>query len=416
VEKSIRKTDSVIGVEDLKLEYLKLANDQSLIYLYPQAVYNPEDTLFTLKLRVIPKTPLEARFGLFFASTGLAQTYLGFSYRAISEVSSHLKGSVQFGRLYNGVNLGIRFDYPSRIPLFFQGSFNYNGFDYNTYNTNFFFEDLKPSYITEDEINFRFDVGMPSSINGVIKGGLGIGRNKEVYYMTKDFSTIDTSDVSNVNNMSIYVARMRNTLNNKQFSTEGAFSNLSLRVGYGIEYYFPGSTSESDINEILNYFWFTAKYENQGYIPLKGSFGLGYHYIMQATIKPLLNNYFSSIIEAPVFQPNIISKGLFMEQYRAHQFIAAGLMPVYTFNKQLHAKMEAYAFFPVQELKRDANNKAFMGNYFSSMKTMFDASINLITVAGPISFHVGYITEEEKPWVLQLSFGYLLFNKRSTEE
>lgn len=416
IEKSIKKTDSVIGVKELKREYLKLANDQSLKYIYPQAVYNPEDTVFTLKLRVIPKTPLEAKFGLFFASTGLAQTYLGFSYRAISEVSSHLKGSIQFGRLYDGVNLGVRFDYPSRIPLFFQGSFNYNGFDYNTYNTNFFFEDLKPSYITEDETNFRFDVGMPYSINGVIKGGLGIGRNKEVYYMTKDFSTDDTSDVSNVNLLSIYVAGISNTLNNKQFSTEGTYRKLSLRFGYGIESYDPGSTSEGDINEILNYFWFTAQYENKGYIPLKGSLGLGYHYLMHATFKPLLNNYFSTLIEAPVFQPNIISKGLFMEQYRAYQFIAAGLIPVYSFNKQIHIKMEAYAFFPVQEIMRGTNNKALRGNYFSSMKSIFDASINLVTVAGPVSFHVGYLTEEEKPWVLQLSFGYLLFNKRSTEE
>ncbi len=321
VERSIRKTESVIDVKDLKMEYLKLANDQSLFYLYPLAVYDPLDSLFTLRLRVIPQAPFEARFGLFFATTGLAQTYLGFSYRSISEVSSHVKGSVQFGRLYNGINLGFRFDYPSRIPIFFQGSFNYNGFDYNTYNTSFFFEDLKPPYITEDEINFRFDVGMPYSINGIIKGGLGIGRNREVYYMTNDFSSVDTSEVSNVNLMSIYFSGERNTLNNKQFATNGAYRKLAMRFGYGIETYVPGSSGLTDISESLNYFWFTAKYENTGYLPLKGSFSLGYHYQIQATFQPLLNNYYSSIIDAPAFQPNIISKGLFMEHYRAHQFI-----------------------------------------------------------------------------------------------
>ena len=78
--------------------------------------------------------------------------------------------------------------------------------------------------------------------------------------------------------------------------------------------------------------------------------------------------------------------------------------------------METYAFFPVQEILRGENSKAFLGNYFSSMKTLLDASFNLVTVAGPVSLHVGYLTEEDKPWVIQLSFGYLLFNKRSTEE
>jgi len=416
IKRSIRKSDSIIDVGEMKREYMKLVHDKSLLYLYPKAMYKQEDSLFTLQLRVIPQSALEARFGLFFSTTGLAQTYLGFSYREISEVSTHLKGSVQFGRLYDGVNLGFRFDYPFRIPLYLEGSFNYNGIDYNSYNSNFFFEDLKPPYITEDEINFRFNVGVPYAINGVFKGGLGIGRNKEVYYMTNEFSSSDTSELSNVNNLSLYVAMEQNTLNNKQFATEGVYRNHAIRVGYGSESYFPGSTSETEQNEKLDYFWFSAKYENRGYVPLRSSFNLGYYMNLQATFKPLMSNYFSTLIEAPVFQPNIITKSLFMEHYRANQFFAIGLIPVYNFSKQFHAKAEAYMFFPVQEVLRDVNHKAYLGPYFNTTKTLFDASLNYVSVAGPVSFHVGYITEEEKPWVFQLSFGYLLFNKRSVDE
>jgi len=416
VERSIRKSDSIIDVSEMKREYMKLVHDKSLQYLYPKAMYKEKDSLFTLQLRVIPQSPLETRFGIFFSTTGLAQTYLGFSYREISEVSTHLKGNVQFGRLYDGVNLGFRFDYPSRIPLFFQGSFNYNGIDYNSYNTNFFFEDLKPAYITEDEINFRFDVGVPYTINGVFKAGLGIGRNKEVYYMTNEFSTSDTSEVSNVNNLSLFAAMERNTLNNKQFATEGVYRLHALRAGFGSESYFPGSTAATEQNQKLDYFWFSAKYENWGYVPLGEAFSLGYYLNLHASFRPLLSNYYSTLIEAPVFQPNIITKSLFMEHYRANQFIAVGLTPVYNISKQFHAKAEAYAFFPVQEIRRDENNEAYLSPYFSTTKTLFDASINFVTVAGPVSFHVGYITEEEEPWVIQLSFGYLLFNKRSVDE
>ncbi len=416
VEQSIRKSDAILEVEEMKTEYLKLATDRSFSYIYPRAVYNPQDTFFTMKLRVVPQTPLEARFGLFFSTTGMAQTYLGLSYRQISEINTHLKGSIQFGRFYNGVNLGIRFDYPSRVPIFFKINFNYNGYRYNTYNTNFFFEDMKPPYITEDEINFRFDVGIPYKINGIIKGGLGIGRSKEIYYMTRDFSSTDTSEISNVNLISMYLASDRNTLNNKQFPTEGTHRIHSIRVGYGMESYYPGSTTEAQLNERTNYTWFSAKVENTGYVPLTGSFSLGYHLQAEASFKPLLNNYFSTIIEAPAFQPNLITKGLFMEQYRANQFIAVGLMPVYNFRKQIHAKLESYAFFPVQEILRDMNNEAYLGNYFKSMLTMFSASLNMVTVAGPVSLHLGYITDEEYPWVFQLSFGYLLFNKKSGDE
>ena len=416
VERSIRKSDSILDVKEMKTEYLKLAGDGSFAYLYPQAIYHPQDSLFTMKLRVIPQTPLEARFGLFFSTTGMAQTYLGFSYRQITELSTQMKGSVQFGRFYNGGNIGVRFDYPSRIPVFFKMNFNYNGYRYNTFSTNSFFKDLKPPYITEDEINFRFDVGIPYKINGTLKSGIGIGRNRLVYYMSRDFSSTDTSEISNVNLLSAYLASDRNTMNNKQFPTEGTQRIHSIRAGYGVETYSPGSTSETDQNEILNYYWFSARFKNIGFVQMGTSFSLGYHIQAEATFKPLLSNYFSTIIEATAFQPNLFTNGLFMEHYRANQFIAFGLMPVYNFRKQVHAKLEAYAFVPVQEILRDQNNKAYLGNYFKTMRTMFNASLNVVTVAGPVSFHLGYITDEESPWLIQLSFGYLLFNKKSADE
>jgi len=416
VERSIRGSDSIMDVKEMKMEFLKLANDKSLLYLYPRAVYNPADSLFKMKLRVIPKAPLEAKFGLFFSTTGMAQTYLGFSYRQISEVSILAKGSVQFGRFYNGSNLGFRFDYPSRIPLFFQGNFNYNGYNYNNYNTNFFFEDPNPSYLTEDEINLRLDVGFPYRINGVIKTGVGIGRNREIYYMTEDFSSTDTSEVSNVSKASLYLESERNTLNNKQFATEGTHQTHAIRMGYGEELYYPGSTSLEQTNERSRFYWLSVHLENCGYIPITNSFSLGYYFRIEATFKPLLSNYFSTILEAPAFQPNIITNSLFLDQYRTYQFIAAGVMPVYKLTKQLHAKMEIYGYFPVQEIRRGPNNEAYFGSYFAHMRAMCFGSLNFVSVAGPVSFYLGYITDVENPWIVQLSFGYLLFNKKSSDE
>jgi NTE family protein len=107
---------------------------------------------------------------------------------------------------------------------------------------------------------------------------------------------------------------------------------------------------------------------------------------------------------------------MFMEEYRANQFLAAGLMPVYKFTDQLHAKAEAYAYFPVQEILRDTNDEAYLGNYFKSMRGMVFGSISYVSVVGPVSVHIGYIADVDYPWIAQLSFGYLLFNKKTTDE
>jgi NTE family protein len=166
----------------------------------------------------------------------------------------------------------------------------------------------------------------------------------------------------------------------------------------------------------LNYFWLSARFENTGYIPLRSNFSLGYHYLLQATFKPLMSNYYSTIIEAPAFQPNLVSRSLFMEAYRAHQFIGAGIMPVWSFSRQVFAKVEAYGFIPVQEILRVENNQARLGNYFQTVHGIFNASLNAVTVAGPVGLHAAYFSGQERPWVFQLSFGYLLFNEKSNQD
>ena len=107
--------------------------------------------------------------------------------------------------------------------------------------------------------------------NGIVKSGVGIGRNREIYYLTGDFTSTDTSEISNVNKVSLYLANERNTLNNKQFASDGTHRVSSIRVGYGHEEYIPGSSSTEQINIDNNYYWISARFENIGYMrPLIG--------------------------------------------------------------------------------------------------------------------------------------------------
>ena len=105
-----------------------------------------------------------------------------------------------------------------------------------------------------------------------------------------------------------------------------------------------------------------------------------------------------------------------MEEYRAHQYLSAGLAPVYAITRNIHARLEAYAFIPVQEILRDDENMAYKGHYFASAEAILGASVTALTVAGPVSLQAGYLGAMSNPWVFQLSFGYLLFNKKSDHD
>ena len=414
IEQSIRRDEDTIDLKSLKQEYLKLVHDNNISYLYPRAIYNEETELFTLQLKVKPKTPLETDFGLYFSTGGKTQTFLGVSYRELSEIATHAKGNIQFGQLYDGVNLGIRFDYPTSVPVFFEGNFNYNRWDYNQQAADFFFDDSRQSYVIKNETNFRIDAGIPYAVNGILVGGIGVGRTNNTYYQTNNFTTEDTADVSSINKLSFYGAIKRNTLDNKQFPKDGKMRNFSARVGYGTEQYLPGNTSITGTFASNNYWWGSLTFEDHSYYSLNKKWKMGYYFKAEYNYKPLLNNYIATIIEAPAFNPTIITNSIFMESYHAYEYMAAGVMPVYEIRNNIFLKMEGYLYIPVREILRDEEHRAYFGDYFRRMYPLFNGSLNMITPVGPITLNISYLTAEERPWNIQLSFGYLLFNKKST--
>jgi NTE family protein len=415
IERSIRRDRDTLNVDLLREEYLKLAYDSNIDYLYPRAIYRPNDRLYTLDLLVNPRTPLEADIGLYFSTAGQTQTFLGFNYRNLSEVSTQIKGNLQFGQLYNGAGVGIRFDYPFNTPLFFDASVQANRLDYNQRASDFFFSDERQSYIIKNEVNFRGDVGVPYSTTGILKGGLGVARIADTYYPVQDFSSEDTADVSVLNSISLYAAIKQNTLDDRQYEKDGQLRNFSVRGGYGTEQYSPGNTLPDAVSARKAFFWANFKFEEKSYIKLNRKVNLGYYFSVNYALKPLLNNYSSTLIEAPVFDPNALTKSVFLEKFHAYQYIAAGLMPVYDINYLINLKLEAYVFMPMRELLRDENNNAYYGNYFERMYPMVNASVNFRTPLGPVTLHAGYLGGEQRPWIVKLSFGYLIFNKLSTD-
>jgi len=415
IEKSITREQDTLDIAFLREEYLKLAFDNNIDNIYPRAIYDHDDSLFTLDLTVKPKTPIEADIGLYFSTAGQTQTYLGIDYRDLAEVSTYLHGNIQFGQLYNGLSLGARFDYPYRTPFFFDLSFQANRLNYNQRAEDFFFSDERQVFVIRNEANVRADMGIPFSTTGIISWGAAVGRNVNNYFPVVDFSSEDTADVSSLNKLSIYGAISRNTLDDKQYEKNGTLREVSVRAGYGTEENNPGNTMPGAVFSRKRFFWANLNFTEKSYLKLSRKIYLGYYFSANYAFKPLLSNYSATLVESPVFRPNALTKSVFLEKFHAYRYLAAGVMPVYDFNYLVNAKLETYFFMPMQELKADENNQAYLGNYFEKVYPMVNLSLNFRTPAGPITLNAGYLGGEARPWIVKLSFGYLIFNRLSTD-
>jgi NTE family protein len=126
------------------------------------------------------------------------------------------------------------------------------------------------------------------------------------------------------------------------------------------------------------------------------------------------NNYISSIIQAPAFQPIPESKTFFMPQFRAHNYSAVGFMNVVALGKNVDLRAEAYAFGAYGRIKSDALNQAVY-DYKWHPYLMGSTSLVYHSPLGPVSFAVNYYDQQDDPWSVLFNFGLILFNRSARD-
>ena len=116
-------------------------------------------------------------------------------------------------------------------------------------------------------------------------------------------------------------------------------------------------------------------------------------------------------------QPNasIAYKGLSLEAFRANQFLAAGIKPIFVFNDMFQFRSEFYGFVPIFPIKKNALNKAYYGKAFSRFEYIGEISVICQLPFGAISAYVNHYSSPKKEWNVGLTLGWQLFNYRFIE-
>ncbi|MDX1447125.1 hypothetical protein, partial [Lishizhenia sp.] len=118
------------------------------------------------------------------------------------------------------------------------------------------------------------------------------------------------------------------------------------------------------------------------------------------------------ILSTPSYSPLPDSKTYFFTDYRAAQFVGGGMNLIWTLNNALDVRIDPYIFQPIKEINRLDDGSFFYKNW-GETKIMAAGSIIYNSPIGPVRFTTNYFPVQEKPWSVQLSFGYVIFNDRA---
>ena len=405
----------VFTYEDLKRGYFRLLSDNMISEIIPHAVYDSENDLYSLHLKVKMEDNFSVRMGGSVSTTSSNQIYLGLGYQDLNYYSKEITLDGQIGKVYNNAQLMAKIDLPTRIPTSYRLIASLSTFDYYK-KDKLFSKNDKPSFNSKDERFVKLMVALPFLANKRAEISIGYGKLQDNYFQSSVINfDKDRSDRSTYNLLGGAIGFYGSTLNARQYATKGYFEKLVAQVFSGKEKFIPGNPTETSVTTKERQSWLQISYMKYAYHTMSPKFTLGWMAEMLYSSKNFSENYTATMLQAADFSPTPHSKLMYNEAFRANQFLAAGIKPIFVFNDMFQFRSEFYGFVPIFPIKKNALNKAYYGKAFSRFEYIGEISVICQLPFGAISAYVNHYSSPKKEWDVGLTLGWQLFNYRFIE-
>ncbi|MDR2126630.1 MAG: patatin-like phospholipase family protein [Prevotellaceae bacterium] len=406
--------DSTMSIERFRDRYFKVVETGVVTSIFPAAVYDSLSGNFDVKLQISIGTKNKLAFGTNLSSSLLNQAYIGFEHKHWAKAYSRYNLNFHYGKLYSAVQLGLRRDYPFSLPVFWEHHFRYNHYDYYESRTDFFIEDEKPVYLKHQDTHYQIGGGYIVNRNTIFRINATVGTNKSDYYQNRNFLITDTADVYKLNYFASSLEIARNNLNYIEYPTEGRKWQIRLQFVTGDGRYIPGNTS-AFAKERMSKNILSIKLYEERYFNVSKKFSFGYLFEGVFSQKASFSGYYPTLFLAPSFQPTQHSNTLFLENFRANSYVAAGIMPMFFLMKSIYFKGGIYVFQPYRALIKSKNNEIIYGDKFKNRSFTGYGSFIWQSPIGPLSATLYYYDGYKNRFIFSVNFGHLIFNKKGIE-
>lgn len=404
-----------VRFKDFKRAYFRLMSEKAVKEIFPTATYDPHSKTFDLHLEVSMKDNFAVAFGGGLSTNNINQIYYGLNYNHIGRHSTEILLDGQFGRMYNNIQLMGRFNLSTNIPMSVRVIGAYSTLDY--FKQNFLFSDnTSPALNKQTEIFAKAKLALPFMTQHKAEYGIGYGKIADSYMQN---STIDLNHLEY--NTSVYhllggsVLFKRNSLNTPQYATKGVSQQILAQIFTGTNTYMPSPSSLAPSSkEAVS--WLQLGVKDQHYLPFGGHFTLGTYVEGYYSSRNLVHDYTATMLQAGAFAPTPSMLFTYNPTFRANQYVAAGLKPVYMFSPYLQLRLEAYAFVPIYPILCNEEGRAYYGKPFSTLAHIEELSVVGRFSTFVISAYLNHNSSSPKNIGAGISLGWYMMNNRFIEQ
>lgn len=416
VTKSITHKRDTFNLKQLKRQYFRLMADEKIKSAYPTTKLDTSSGMYSLTLNAKRDKHLFFDIGGNLSNRPISNFFMAVQYNYIGKIGITAYANGYLGKLNSSSLTKLRFEFPTKTPFYIEPSFTISRWDY--YKSSALFYDFeKPAYLVQEDLFGELNIGAPVANIGkvVLTGGISEWKNK--YYQVEQFTRLDTSDVTVFDFSYAQIAYQINTLNRKQYASEGTSILFRAKYVNGMEHFYPGSTFK-DRNGIIDgpdHDWVNFKLTIDKYVKPIKYFKIGVFAEGVYSTQDFFRNYTASILSAPSFNPIPESQTLFIDDYRAHQYMAGGLKAIATPYKNIDIRFEGYLYQPVLSIVKTNNNQATYSTPFLYRHFLGMGALIYHSPIGPLSIGLNYYDKNDNSFSFFFHFGYTIYNKKSID-
>jgi NTE family protein len=397
--------------EEFKKYYFQLYGTPQIRYVLPE-VELKEDSTHHLRLQIKRSKDFTLSVGGHFSSRPVNIGYVGLTYYHVNRFAWRAHVESYFGKFYGSGKMSLDFHVPTRFPFVITPYFVLNRWDYfRSFAT--FFEPVKPSFLIQEEMYYGARIRIPVSMT--VRAGLDYRHFNlsDRYYQTESFTNADTADLTNFYGNTVQISLEHNSLNRKQFATEGSQFHLRIRYVRGTEHTVSGSTAPIPFDEFFDHQWINIQLDMRKYFSAIKRYKFGIHGLAAFNSQSLFRNYVATLLTLTEFAPIPDAGAFFLAEYRTPQYMAAGMNQIVNLFGRLEFRVDAYAFQPIVVLRQVEDGTFGYSQYQLTPKFMGSASLIFQSPIGPFRATLNYFPEQSSPFSFFLSYGYVLFNSRA---
>jgi NTE family protein len=413
INRFFKRTGQALTFSEVKNGFYRLTSEDYFNNLHPSFTFDTTSRYFNLKLSRRPQNNFQVDFGGVIATRSISNIFLGLNYYNFNRSLTHFEANFSTGDFYKSAQLKSRIDLPNRGQFYLEPEATFNKWDFFRGN-DLLLKNTSPTVLNRIDRKLGLNVGIPVGNRYKLEVSGFYINNRDQYINNEVLVSSDTLDMLDVQGGRYGTTLSTNTLNRKQYASEGKRFAFSFDVFSLTETLEPGNTSVKSAPENKDHNFFRARATLEQYF-LRGVYSTGYFLEGVFSNQDSFSNYMASLINAPGFFPMQDSKTLLLENFRAFNYMAGGIRNVFRIKKSFDFRLEGYIFKPLETITEGSNQETNLEKNLSDIYFAATAGLVLHSSVGPISLNLNYYDDKENQLGVLLHVGFLLFNKTSME-